>query len=127
MDALCALLISSVRPLMEKTSHAEYVEQLRRKAGNVAVAAIAGDLDVLDACWFLGSLLAQAELPTGDPDARAIGEVCSELDGLPVGNTRELWSLEARKRLAPQLASLKNWASPLAMPAIHSVAARFGA
>ena len=112
---------------MEKMSHAEYIEQVRQEAGTVAAAAIAGELDVLDACWFLGPLLAQAELSARDPDAIAIGEICSELDGLPVGNTRELWSLEARERLAPQLESLKNWASPLAMPAIQSVAARFGA
>jgi len=112
---------------MEKMSHDQYIEQLRQEAGNVAVAATAGKLDVLDACWFLGPLLAQAELSAGDPDANAIGEVCSELDGLPVGNTRELWSLEARERLAPQLESLKNWASLLAMPAIRSVAVRFGA
>jgi len=111
---------------MEKMSHAEYIEQLRQEAGNIAVAAIAGELDVLDACWFLGPLLAQAELPAGDPDSSAIGEVCSELDCLPVGNTRELWSLEACERLAPQLESLKNWASPLAMAAIRSVAMRFG-
>ena len=112
---------------MEKMSHAEYIDQLRQEAGNIAVAAVAGELDVLDACWFLGPLLAQAELPVGDHDARAIGEVCSELDCLPVGNMRELWSLEARERLAPQLESLKKWASPLAMPAIQSVAVRFGA
>jgi hypothetical protein len=112
---------------MEKMSHADYIEQLRQQAGSVAEAAIAGELDILDACWFLGPLLAQAELPAGDPDAGAIGEVCSELSGLPVGNTRELWSLEARAKLAPQLESLKNWASPLAMPAIKSVAVRFGA
>ena len=111
---------------MEKMSHAEYIEQLRREAGSVAAAAIAGELDVLDACWFLGPLLAQAELPVGDPDTSAIGKVCLELDGLPVGNTRELWSLEARARLAPQLESLKSWASPLAMSAIQSVAVRFG-
>lgn len=112
---------------MEKMSHDEYIEQLRLEAGGIATAALAGELDVLDACWFLGPLLAQAELPAGDADASAIGEVCSELDGLPVGNTRKLWSLEARERLRPQLESLKNWASPLAMPAIESVAVRFGA
>ena len=112
---------------MEKMSHAEYIEQLRQEAGNIAAAAIAGELGVLDACWFLGPLLAQAEVPAGDPDANAIGGVCSELDCLPVGTTRELWSLEAREKLAPQLESLKNWASPLAMPAIQSVAVRFGA
>jgi len=112
---------------MEKMSHAEYIEQLRHEAGNVAAAAVSGELDILDACWFLGPLLMQAELPAGDPDASAIGEVCSELDGLPVGSTRELWSHEARQRLAPQLESLRNWASPLAMQAIQSVAVRFGA
>lgn len=118
-------LNSSIRPLMEKMSHADYIQKLRQDAGIVAVAAIAGELDVLDACWFLAPLLAQAELPAEDLDASTIIEVCSELNGLPVGDTRELWSREARERLAPQLESLKNWASPLAMPAIRSVAMRF--
>jgi hypothetical protein len=112
---------------MEKMSRAEYIEQLQRDAGRVAVATIAGDLDVLEACWVLGPLLARAELAPGDPDANAIGQVCSELDGLPVGEARALWSSQALERLAPELASLKSWALPLAMPAIQSVASRFGA
>jgi hypothetical protein len=112
---------------MKKMSHAEYIEQLRQEAGSVAAAAVAGELDVLDACWFLGALLAQAELPAGDPDASAVGAICSELDGLPVGNTRELWSHEALEKLAPQLESLRNRASLLAMSSIQSIAMRFGA
>ncbi|TPG44811.1 hypothetical protein EAH75_19505 [Rhodanobacter glycinis] len=111
---------------MEKMSHAEYIEQLQHEAGRVAVATVAGNLDILEACWVLGPLLAQAELAPGDPDAHAIGQVCSELDGLPVGEARALWSSLALERLAPELESLKRWALQLAMPAIQSVAARFG-
>jgi hypothetical protein len=112
---------------MEKMSHAEYIQQLQHDAGRIAVATVAGNLDVLAACWSLGPLLSQAELAPGDPDANAIGQVCSELDGMPIGAARTLWSPQALERLAPELESLKNWALPLAMPAIRSVAVRFGA
>jgi len=107
-------------------SHAEYMEQLQQDVGRVAAAALSGNLDNLEACWLLGPLLAQAELSPDDLDANAIGQVCSELDALPIGEARALWSSHTLGRLAPELEALKSWALPLAMPAIQSAAARFG-
>jgi hypothetical protein len=108
-------------------THAEYIASLRHKAGQVAAAVAAGKMSLLDGCWALGPLLAQAELDPGDPDAQAISLVCSELDGLPLGESRAHWAPEALDGLAPQLQSATEWAASLAMPAIHSVALRFGA
>ena len=84
-------------------------------------------MSVLDGCWALGPLLAQAELEPGDSDAQTIGLVCSELDGLPLGEARAHWAPEALDRLAPQLESAAEWAASRAMPAIQSEALRFGA
>jgi hypothetical protein len=112
---------------MEKMTHAEYIESLRREAGKIAAAASSGETAVLDACWALGPLLNQAELDPSDPDARSIQLVWSELDGLPLGELRAHWAPEALSRLAPQLESLTQWATPLAMPAIRSLASRFEA
>lgn len=112
---------------MEKMTHAEYIESLRREAGQIATAVSSGRMSLLDGCWALGPLLAQAELEPDDPDADAIGSVCSELDGLPLGEFRAHWAPEALARLAPQLESITEWATPLAMPTIQSVARRFGA
>jgi hypothetical protein len=112
---------------MEKMTHAEYIAGLREEAGQIASIVLSGSMSLLDGCWLLGPLLAQAELKPGDPDAKAIGLVRSELDGLPVGPQRPLWSAASLKRLAPQLESLSHWASPLAMSAVKNVAQRFGA
>lgn len=112
---------------MEKMTHAEYIASLRHEAGEIAAAVTAGRISVLDGCWSLGPLLAQAELDLGDSDAQTIGLVCSELDGLPLGEARTHWAPEALECLAPQLESAAEWAASLAMPAIRSVALRFGA
>jgi hypothetical protein len=111
---------------MEKMTHAEYIADVRHRAGELAAAIVAGETDILDGCWALGPLLGQAELE-GDPDAEAIGVICSELDGLPVGSARGQWAPEALNRLAPQLESTAAWATRNAMPAIQSLAYRFGA
>ena len=111
---------------MEKMTHAEYIADVRRRAGQLAIAIATGKTDILDGCWALGPLLGQAEL-NDDPDAETIGLVCSELDGLPLGSARALWAPEALSRLAPQLESTAAWVTRTAMPAIKSVARRFGA
>ena len=111
---------------MEKMTHAEYIADVRRRAGQLAAAMVSGETDILDGCWALGPLLDQADLEA-DPDAEAIGLICSELDGLPLGSARANWAPEALSRLAPQLDSAAVWARRTAMPAIQSVARRFGA
>ena len=110
---------------MEKMAHAKYIADVRRRAGEIAVGIVAGETDILDGCWALGPLLGQAELE-GDPDAEAIGVICSELDGLPLGSARAQWAPEALNRLAPELESAAAWATRTAMPAIQSLAHRFG-
>jgi hypothetical protein len=112
---------------MEKMTHAEYITSLRQEAGRVAALVISGHMSLLDGCWALGPLLAQAELGPDDTDANAIGLVCSQLDGLPLEGFRDHWAPEALERLAPELESATGWATPLVMPAIQSVARRFGA
>ena len=111
---------------MEKMTHAEYIADARRRVGQLAAAIAAGETDILDGCWALGPLLGQAELG-GDPDAETIGLVCSELDGLPLGSARANWAPDALIHLAPQLDSAAAWVRRTAMPAIQSVAHRFGA
>ena len=111
---------------MERMTHAEYIADVRRRAGQLAAAIAIGETGILDGCWALGPLLDQAEL-NGDPDAKAIGLVCSELDGLPLGSARAHWEPDALARLAPKLESAAAWATQTAMPAIQSVARRFGA
>ena len=110
---------------MEKMTHAEYIADVRRRAGQLAAAIATGETDILDGCWVLGPLLGQAELEA-DPDAETISLVCSELDGLPLGSARANWAPDALSRLAPQLESTAAWARRTAMPAIQSVARRFG-
>jgi hypothetical protein len=111
---------------MEKMTHAEYIADVRRRAGEIAAAIVAGETDILDGCWALGPLLNQAELEN-DPDAEAIGVIYSDLDSLPLGSARDHWAPEALNRLAPQLESAAAWATRTAMPAIQSLAHRFGA
>ena len=112
---------------MEKMTHSEYIASIRHEAGKIAAAVTAGNMSVLNGCWALGPLLAQAELDPDDLDVQTIGLVCSELDGLPLGEARAHWAPEALERLAPQLESAAKWAASLAMPAMQSVALRFGA
>jgi hypothetical protein len=112
---------------MEKMSHVEYVENLRRRAAAVASAAIAGELDVLEACLEIGPLLSGAELPPGDDRAKLINNICSELEPLPVGPVRAQWSLEALERLEPQVQAARLWVAPQAMPVFESVAQEFRA
>jgi len=111
---------------MAKMTHSEYIADVRSRAGQLAVAIVSGETDILDGCLALGPFLAQAELEA-DPDAEIIGLVCSELDGLPLGPARANWDPAALSRLAPELDSAAAWAKRTAMPAIQSVAHRFGA
>jgi hypothetical protein len=111
---------------MAKMTHAEYIADVRSRAGQLAAAIAMGETDILDGCWALGPLLGQAELEA-DPDAKVIGLVCSELDGLPLGPARANWAPDALRRLAPQLDSAAAWTRRTAMPAIDSIARRFGA
>lgn len=111
---------------MEKMTHAEYIADVRRRAGQLAAAIVSGEADILDGCWALGPLLGQAELEA-DPDAEVIGLVCSELEGLPLGSVRTNWAPDALSRVAPKLDSAAAWARRTAMPAIQSVARRFEA
>ena len=108
-------------------THAEYIADVRRRAGLLAAAVVRGEIGILDGCWALGALVGQAELGAGDPDAQVIDLVCSELDGLPLGSFRAHWAPEALDRLAPQLESAATWAKPIATPAVQSLARRFGA
>jgi hypothetical protein len=112
---------------MEKMSHSEYIEETRRNAGRIAVATINGEIGILESCFKLAPLLAQAELPAEDPDSNAVILVSDELDGLPLGEFRRHWAPEALEKLAPEIESATAWAQSIAMPAIHSIAARFGA
>jgi hypothetical protein len=112
---------------MERMTHAEYLASVRHNAGRVAASVISGTTNLLDGCLALAPLLAQAELDSDDSDAKAIEFVCSELDGLPLGDFRNRWAPEALDRLAPELESAIAWATPVAMPAIQSLARRFGA
>jgi hypothetical protein len=112
---------------MERLSHVECIQSVRLEAGRIAQAAVAGDVDILEACSALGPLLAQSELGPNDADSEIIDLVCSELDGLPIGKVRALWAPEALERLAPQMDSAKLWAISVAMPTLHSIALRFGA
>lgn len=112
---------------MHKLTHTQYIAGLRHQAGQIANAIASGQIDVPDGCWELGPLLAQAELAHDDPDANIIALVCSELEGLPLAEARAHWAAEALDRLAPQLESAATWATSLAMPAIQSLALRYGA
>jgi hypothetical protein len=111
---------------MEKITHAEYIADVRRRIGDIAAAIVAGETNILDGSWALGPLLSQAQLE-GDPDAQALEVICSELDGLPLGPARAQWAPEALSLLAPKLESATAWATRTAMPAIQSLAHRFGA
>lgn len=108
-------------------THAEYIADVRCRAGLLAAAIVKDETDILDGCWALGPLVGRAELEAGDPDAQVIELVCSELDGLPLGSARAQWAPEALARLAPQLESAAAWAKRIATPAIQSLARRFGA
>jgi hypothetical protein len=112
---------------MEKMSHADYVEDLRRRAAAAASAAIAGQLDFLEACLEIGPLLSGAELPPGDDRAQLISCICSELESLPIGAVRAQWSPEALERLEPQLRAARLWAAQQAMPLFESLAMEFRA
>lgn len=85
-------------------THAEYIADVRRRAGQLAAAIVTGESEILEGCWPLGPLLGQAELD-GDPDAEIIGLICSDLDGLPLGSARAQWAPDALAHLAPQLKS----------------------
>ena len=112
---------------MEKMSHAEYLDAVRRQAATVSAAALAGEVDVLEAALKVGRLLALAELPVEDGRERVLSAVCSELESLPIGPVREQWAPDALKALEPELQAARAWASPQVMPVFASVAQQFGA
>ena len=111
---------------MERTSHGGYVEGLRRQAATIACAALAGQLDVLEACLQLLPSLAGAELPPGDSRVMLLSAVCSELDALPIGAVRSQWAPEALQQLEPQIQAARAWATPQVVPIFTSVAQDFG-
>ena len=112
---------------MERTSHAEYVASIRSQAGRLASAALARQVELLEACHELSALLARSDLSPDDPDAMVFSLICCETETLPIGAIRAHWAPGALESAQSEIDSAVMWATPLALPAFKSVAHRFGA
>ena len=107
-------------------SHHEYVTLCRSRAVEIASATIGGDIPVLLAPRLLADALSGADIPRDDADFRAVRMIDSELDALPIGKERELWSQEALERLAPEIQAAETWAAPQVYAACESIVRKFG-
>ena len=100
---------------------------VRAEAVRLAHDALEGRVNVLEAAHKLASLLARAELDADDADAATFSLIASETDALPVGGVRDRWDASSLKQLQPEVDSAIAWATPIATPALKSVARRFEA
>jgi hypothetical protein len=113
--------------MSEHMSHQAYVSSCRAKAAEVAAAVLDGSIPILDACHLLDELAAGVDVPSDDHDFGIFSLIHSETDSLPIGRVRDHWAPDALARIEPDIQAAVVWANPIALPALQSVVARFGA
>jgi hypothetical protein len=113
--------------MINHMTHEDYVLSVRRRAVEIAVGIIAGEVPILEGCHSLAALRWEVDVDDRDPDFVTFAMISSEIDALPVGAIRAHWNPEALARLEPNIQSAIAWATPQALPACQSVVQRFGA
>lgn len=112
--------------MTERMTHEEYVLSVRSNAVRIAAGMLAGAVPILEGCHSLAALRWQVEVGERDPDFDLFVMLSSEIDALPVGQVRALWSAEALAQLEPEIQSAIEWATRYAVPACESIVRRFG-
>lgn len=107
-------------------THEEYVENQRRRVGNLAKNMLAGDIPYLEGAIEIATLCHEVDLP-GDADLERFVVVASEVDELPLGLPRQNWSKEVLKRHETALQEATNWAKETSLTQCKSLADRFNA
>ena len=111
---------------MATTTHAEYVESVRRSAAAVAAQVLAGEADVLESAHALVALLWEAEIDEREPLFLTLRGVSSQIDHLPIGEVRAHWSPSSLEELEPEIQSARTWAAPQVVEVSHWLVQRFG-
>jgi hypothetical protein len=97
------------------------------EAVRVAKGILSGQIGVLEGCIPL-STVANRIVPDWwvDPDFVVFGGVASEIDALPLGSVREMWSSEALERKDVEVARYTQVVRERVMAACRSIVDRFG-
>jgi hypothetical protein len=100
-------------------------EALQQRIVAVARRILAGEVEVLEGARILAGLLAHLSVGDDDEDHRAFVLIDSEIDALPVGKVRELWSAQSLLELEPRIRDAQEWAMAIAGPHCRSLIKRF--
>jgi hypothetical protein len=100
-------------------------EDLRSRVVAIARGILDRQVEVLEGCRLLSSLLGGLSLEDNDEDHRAFILIDSETDALPVGRVRGLWDEGALRDLEPRIQEAQRWAWDIAEPHCANIVRRF--
>jgi len=102
------------------------VEKARADIGSIAADMLDELTDYIEGSIKLSRLRFDSDLED-DKDLLVFVAIDSETDHLPFGDVREKWSLDALKRLEPEINKTIEWAKNLSLENCKSLAERFNA
>ena len=108
-----------------KMSKEQYIKSIRTHAVEVARNMLNGSANYLEGAIELSGLASEIGLAENDEDFDAFRVVASEVDHLPIGEPRLLWSKEALERYEPEIIKSIEWAKKYTLLNCHSIVDRF--
>lgn len=108
-------------------THDEYVASVRLRATTLAREMLDGKIPFLEGAIELSSLRFEAEVDVHDQDFMVFVVIDTETDSLPIGKSREHWSVDALERHKPDIEKATEWAKQIGVPACESLIRRFQA
>ena len=98
----------------------------RSMALETAAGIIRGEIGLLEGCIKLASLAnGLVDDWTNDEDFLVFGGIADELDGCPVGISREYWSSEALQREDKKIQEYENKVRPIVFAACKNILIRY--
>ena len=107
------------------TLHQVDVQRARLQAASIAAEVLAGRVSAVIGALDLTRLRPMLDVPDDDPEFETFMLIDSECDGLPIGQVRRYWSVEALARNAPDVAHAEQWAMETGRDAFQKVVERF--
>jgi hypothetical protein len=99
----------------------------RREAVRYAQAILTRQLSILESCVALTRVADRVvPIPSDDPDFAVFAGVASECDGIPLGEVRQQWKVDALSRMDAEAQRYTDQVRDQVLAACENIVARFG-
>jgi len=107
-------------------NHEEYIDSVRIKIGRTAQNMMNGTKNYLEGAIEISSLCHEAEVDINSEEFIVFRGISSEVDHLPIGEARKLWSKEALEKHEPEIQKSTSWAKETSLEQCNFLAKKYG-